>query len=174
MKKVKRFPGIVISFSYLKDSASTTVKRGTMVLTRYLKGVPFGNGRYTKEVPFLSKMVRGWTSGRSLLIWIFVESPPPPPPGLYLKASQVTTLVALWVHYIALIKWNISPLMLFPPLGNWIPPEKLAWGTGCTEKDGKVYSLFIERSYSRCQVGRHWQKLAKWELEIFYPFNYLN
>ena len=72
MKKVKRFPGIVISFSYLKDSASTAVKRGTMVLTRYVKGVPFGNGRYTKEGPFLSKMVckvvRCWTSGRNLLV----------------------------------------------------------------------------------------------------------
>ena len=57
MKRVKRFPGIVISFSYLKDSASTAVKRDTVVLTRYVKGVPFGSGRYTKEVPFLSKMV---------------------------------------------------------------------------------------------------------------------
>lgn len=57
MKKVKRFPGIVISFSYLKDSASTAVKRGTMVLTRYVKGVPFGNGRCKKGVPILSRMV---------------------------------------------------------------------------------------------------------------------
>lgn len=55
MKKVKRFPAIVISFSYLKDSASTAVKRGTMVLTRYVKGVPFGNGRYTQRGPFSVK-----------------------------------------------------------------------------------------------------------------------
>ena len=34
-----------------------------------MKGVPFSDGKYAKEVPFLSKMVhkrvRVWTSGRS-------------------------------------------------------------------------------------------------------------
>jgi len=46
-----------------------------------VKGGPFFNGRYTKGVPFLSKMmykrVRDWTSGRSLPLKIFVEYPSP-------------------------------------------------------------------------------------------------
>ena len=41
-----------------------------MLFSRYVKGVLFCNGRYTKGVPFLSKMVyervRGWTSGLSI------------------------------------------------------------------------------------------------------------
>jgi len=41
-----------------------------VILSRYVKGVPFFNGRYTKGIPFLSKMVykrvRGWTLGWSL------------------------------------------------------------------------------------------------------------
>lgn len=79
MKKVKRFPGIVISFSYFKGSAFIAVKGATMSPTKYVKGVPFGSGRYTKGVPILSrmvcKMVRGWSSGRSVLVLNFVEYP---------------------------------------------------------------------------------------------------
>ena len=51
-----------------------------MLLSRYVKGIPFFNGRYTKGVPFLSKIVykrvRGWTSRRSLPVQKFVECPP--------------------------------------------------------------------------------------------------
>ena len=53
-------------------------------LTKYVKGVPFVNRRYTKALPFSWKMVykrvRGWISKRSLppppRIWKFVEYPP--------------------------------------------------------------------------------------------------
>ena len=39
--------------SYLKDSAFTAVKRDAKFFTRFVKGVPFVNGRsYTKGVPF--------------------------------------------------------------------------------------------------------------------------
>ena len=52
------------------NSTFTVVKRYAMFLSRYVKGVPFADGKYTKGVPFLLKMVckkvRGWTSGRSL------------------------------------------------------------------------------------------------------------
>ena len=41
-----------------KDSAFTAVKRDTKVLTRYVKGVRFFNIRYTKGVPFPSKLVK--------------------------------------------------------------------------------------------------------------------
>ena len=47
---------------------------------RDVKGVPFVDGRYTKGVPFLAKMVcitvRDWSSGRSLLVQNFVQYPP--------------------------------------------------------------------------------------------------
>ena len=53
-----------------------------MLLSRYVKGVPFFSGGYTKGVPFLSKMenkrVRGLTSGRSLPVQKLVGCPPPP------------------------------------------------------------------------------------------------
>ena len=42
----------------LKDSAFTAVKRDAKVLTRYVKGVRFFNIRYTKGVPFPSKLVK--------------------------------------------------------------------------------------------------------------------
>ena len=49
-------------------------------LTRYVDGIQFVNRRYTKGVPFLSKMVyrrvRGWTLGRSLSVKTFVEYHP--------------------------------------------------------------------------------------------------
>ena len=152
MKKVKRFPGIVISFSYLKDSASTAVKRGTMVLTGYVKGVPFGNGRYTKEGPFLSKMVckvvRGWTSGRNLLVWNFVEypPPPPPPPGCIWKLPRLP----LWLasEFITLLQLNEIFL-------HWcyFPPRKLNLsGKACLRNrmHGKRWkSLFVV----------HWKEL---------------
>ena len=58
-----------------------------MFLSRYVKGVPFFNGRNTKGVPTLSKMeykrVRGWTSGRSLPVYSFVKYPPPPGSNRY-------------------------------------------------------------------------------------------
>ena len=41
-----------------KDSAFTAVKRDAKVLTRYVKGVRFFNIRYTKGVPFPSKLVK--------------------------------------------------------------------------------------------------------------------
>ena len=49
VKKSRRFPSTMIFF----DSAYT----GYKFSTRYVKGVPFVNGKNTEEVPFLSKMV---------------------------------------------------------------------------------------------------------------------
>ena len=43
--------------SYLEDNASTAVKKDAKFYTRYVKGVPFVNRRYTKG---------GWTTGQSL------------------------------------------------------------------------------------------------------------
>ena len=40
-----------------KDSVFIAVKRDAIFYTRYVKVVPFVRGRYTKGVPFLSKMV---------------------------------------------------------------------------------------------------------------------
>ena len=40
-----------------KDSVFIAVKRGAIFYTRYVKVVPFVRGRYTKGLPFLSKMV---------------------------------------------------------------------------------------------------------------------
>ena len=40
-----------------KDSVFIAVKRDAIFYTRYVKVVPFVPGRYTKGVPFLSKMV---------------------------------------------------------------------------------------------------------------------
>ena len=54
LKKLRKSPGFVID-SYLKDSVFTAVKRDEKFLTRYVKGVPFVNRRYTKGVSFLSK-----------------------------------------------------------------------------------------------------------------------
>ena len=46
--------------------------KGKLYLQQLKKGVPFVHGRYTKEVPFLPKMVykrgRGSTSGRGLRV----------------------------------------------------------------------------------------------------------
>ena len=65
---------VLLSFSYLKDTAFTPVKRDGAFKSTYVQFVSFVNERYSKGVPFLSKMadkrVRGWTSGRN---------PPPPP-----------------------------------------------------------------------------------------------
>ena len=71
-KKVRKFPGFVI-YSNFKDSAFTAVKRDATSCKfnlvgkapwgrgcckrRYVKMVPFVNTRYTKGVPFLSKIV---------------------------------------------------------------------------------------------------------------------
>ena len=60
---------VLFSFSYVKDTAFTAVKRGGAFKSTYVQVVSFVNGRYTKRVPFLSKMaykrVKGWISGRS-------------------------------------------------------------------------------------------------------------
>ena len=59
-----------------KDYPFIAVKRDARFETWYVKGVPIVNIRYTKWVPFLSKVlykkVRAWTSGRSLLVQNFV------------------------------------------------------------------------------------------------------
>ena len=56
-KSIKRSRFVI--YSYFKDSAYTaSVKRDVKFLTMYVKGVPFVNGRYTKEEPFLSKIVQ--------------------------------------------------------------------------------------------------------------------
>jgi len=75
VKKSRKFP---VFFSFIhKDSAFAAVKREATFCTKYVERVPFVNRRYTKGVPFLSKMVyervRGWTSGqcpRTKLCWV--------------------------------------------------------------------------------------------------------
>ena len=54
MKSRKRF--FVID-SHLNDRTFTAVKRNAKFLTKYVKGVPFVNRRYTKVVSFSLKMV---------------------------------------------------------------------------------------------------------------------
>ena len=44
--------------------------------TRYVKGVPFANGRYTKVVPFLPKMVYEKGKGLEPPRLILYEFPP--------------------------------------------------------------------------------------------------
>ena len=43
---------IFVIDSYLNGSAFTAVKRDAKFLTKYVKGLPFVNRRYTKRVPF--------------------------------------------------------------------------------------------------------------------------
>ena len=43
---------IFVTDSHLKDDAFTADKRGAKFYTRYVKGVPVVNKRYTKGVPF--------------------------------------------------------------------------------------------------------------------------
>ena len=43
---------IFVIDSYLNGSAFTALKRDAKFLTKYVKGVPFVNRRYTKGVPF--------------------------------------------------------------------------------------------------------------------------
>ena len=50
MKSRKR--SIFVTDSHLKDDAFTAVKRDAKFYTRYVKGVPFVNKRYTKGVSF--------------------------------------------------------------------------------------------------------------------------
>ena len=60
-----------IMYPYFKDCICK-VKGDAKFLSRFAKGVPFVNRRYTKEVSFPSKMmykrVRGWTSGQHLAV----------------------------------------------------------------------------------------------------------
>ena len=55
--KSRKFPSLVILSYFKAVSAFTTTDKGATFKIRYLKGVPFPNGRYRKRVPFLSKMV---------------------------------------------------------------------------------------------------------------------
>ena len=57
LKSRKRSIFVIDSYSYLIDSAITTVNKDAKVWTRYVKRVPFINRRLTKGVPFLWKMV---------------------------------------------------------------------------------------------------------------------
>ena len=66
-KNSRNCSGFVIFLILNKDIVFIAVKRDAIFYTRYVKVVRFVRGRYTKGVPFLSKMVwkriRGWTSG---------------------------------------------------------------------------------------------------------------
>ena len=79
--------------SFYKDGVFTAVRRIAVFSTKYVKGVPSFNRRYSKGVPFLSKVeyirVRGKTSGRSLPVWNFVESPSSA--GQALKSTRFIT-----------------------------------------------------------------------------------
>ena len=57
LKSRKRSIFVIDSYSYLIDSAITTVNKDAKVWTRYMKRVPFINRRLMKGVPFLWKMV---------------------------------------------------------------------------------------------------------------------
>ena len=52
IKKSRKLCGLVID-SYLTDIALTAVKRDAKFGTRYVKGAPFVNRRYSKEVGLL-------------------------------------------------------------------------------------------------------------------------
>ena len=65
VKKSTTFPGFVIFFHIY--SAFTAVKRAPRFLTKDVKRVLFINGRYTKGVSFLTKMV--YTEVRGGLIF---------------------------------------------------------------------------------------------------------
>ena len=60
-KSRKRSGFVIYSYTlYFKDMALTTVKRDTKFKNRFVKGIPliyFVNRRYTKGVPFPSKML---------------------------------------------------------------------------------------------------------------------
>ena len=70
---------IFVTDTYLKDSVFTAVKRdavcerGTNFNRRYAKGVPVSQ-RFSWKAVY--KRVRGWTSGRSLPSWTFVDTHP--------------------------------------------------------------------------------------------------
>ena len=72
VKKWRKRFGFVIYIRILKTVHLQKFVKEMKSSTRFLKGVPFVNRKYTKEVPFLSKMVcnraRGLTSGRSLIV----------------------------------------------------------------------------------------------------------
>ena len=69
-----------------------------MLSSRFVKGALFSNGRYTKEISFLPKMVykcvRGRTSGRSIPVLIFFSIPLPPPEARSLKCHRKRFLKA--------------------------------------------------------------------------------
>lgn len=50
--KSRKFPSLVILSYFKAVSAFTTTDKGATFKIRYLKGVPFPNGRYRKRVPF--------------------------------------------------------------------------------------------------------------------------
>ena len=60
-KSRKRSGFVIYSYTlYFKDRALTTVKRDTKFKNRFVKGIPltyFVSRRYTKGVPFPSKML---------------------------------------------------------------------------------------------------------------------
>ena len=60
-KSRKRSGFVIYSYTlYFKDMALTAVKRDTKFKNRFVKGIPlicFVNRRYTKGVPFPSKML---------------------------------------------------------------------------------------------------------------------
>ena len=72
---------IILIYLTLHEIPSKGLERDAVLLSRYVKGVPFFNGRYTKGVPFLSKMVykrvRGWTSGGASPYKTLLSAPTP-------------------------------------------------------------------------------------------------
>ena len=106
---------LLAGYSYPKDSAFTAVKGDAEFLNRFVKGVPFVNKKYTKEVPFLSCMVhkraRSWSSGRNLPVQNFAGLSPLPtsPRDIIMLQNKTNLRVAASVNLFARIS---SPLSL--------------------------------------------------------------
>ena len=76
------------------------VKKDEKFYARYVKGVPFVNGRYTRGVPLLLttvyKRIRDWTAGRSLPVRNFVEWPSPGCTLTYGLSSTLFTVLCFF------------------------------------------------------------------------------
>ena len=81
-----------------------------------MKGVQFSNGRYTKGVPFLPKMVykrvRGRTSGRSLPVLNFFGTTPPPPHPRHIEEIFLSSIVVIVFNKMCAIRIHYLPIYL--------------------------------------------------------------
>ena len=88
-------------------------KEDVKFYARYVKGVPFVNGRYTRGVPLLLttvyKRIRDWTAGRSLPVRNFVEWPSPGCTLTYGLSSTLFTVLCFFREIVEIER--VSPFM---------------------------------------------------------------